>query len=248
MPRTVPSRLAAACALALILVLATATAAVAKGPVADLRVVDTSGRALAETSLGASAVSVKTSPKAKCFGPSNGGSGRSARIAGPTALSLLVRASKSTPSLRPILITDAFDFGLGLCGVGRAVARGKASWYLKVNHKAPAVGGDSVKLKRGDEVLWYLAASFPYPDELELVAPARVSAGRPFSVRVFSYDEKGKRSPVAGATVKGASGPTGADGKTMVTLTRPATLIARHGKDIPSAAEAVCIGGRCPRG
>jgi hypothetical protein len=248
MPRTVPSRLAAVCASALIMVLATASVALAKGPVADLRVVDTSGRALAERSLGAGTVSVKTSPKATCFGSDNAGSGKPASVKGPTALGLLIKASKSTPSLRPLLITDAFDFGLGLCGIGTAVAKGKASWYLKVNHKAPTVGGDSVKLKRGDEVLWYLASSFPYPDELELVAPERVRAGVPFSVRVYSYDEKGKRRPVAGAGVNGASGPTGADGRTMVTLSRPATLTARHGKDIPSAREAVCIGGKCPRG
>ncbi len=30
----------------------------------------------------------------------------------------------------------------------------------------------------------------------------------PFEVRVFSYDEKGKRKPAAGVEVTGASGPT----------------------------------------
>jgi hypothetical protein len=247
MPRLVPFRLAAACALALTLVLSTAATAIAKGPVADLRVVNTAGKALTEDSLGASTVTVKTSRRATCFGPGNGGSGKPATIEGPTALGLLVKASKSTRSLRPLLLTDAFDFGLGLCGAGGLVPKDEGSWYLKVNHKSPSVGGDSVKLKKGDEVLWYLASSFPYPDELALVAPRRTQAGRPFTVRVFSYDEKGKRQPVAGASVSGAAAPTGSDGRTTVTLSRPARLIARKGKEIPSAREAVCVGGKCPR-
>ncbi len=247
MPRIVPTRLAAACALALALVVSTAGSALAKGPVADLRVVNGAGKAIAEDSLGAGTVTVKTSPKATCFGPGNAGSGKPATIKGPTALGLLAKASKSTASLRPLLLTDAFDFGLGLCGVGGFVAKDEGSWYLKVNHKAPSVGGDAVKLKSGDEVLWYLASSFPYPDDLELVAPARAQAGKPFSVRVYSYDEKGKRRPAAGASVSGASAPTGSDGRTTVTLSRPGLLVARRGKEIPSAREAVCLGGRCPR-
>jgi len=70
----------------------------------------------------------------------------------------------------------------------------------------------------------------------------------PFTVRVFAYDDKGKRSPAAGVKVTGADGATGADGRTTVTLSKPARLIARHGKDIPSNREAVCVGGKCPRG
>ena len=71
-----------------------------------------------------------------------------------------------------------------------------------------------MKLKPGDEVLWDLAPSYPYPNELALEAPDEATAGRAVHrSRVFSYDEKGKRKPVAGATVTGASGPTDADGK-----------------------------------
>jgi hypothetical protein len=160
----------------------------------------------------------------------------------------LIRASKSTASLRPLGISDYFSFGLALCGVGSSIAKGSASWYLKVNHKSLSVGGDSAKVKAGDEVLWDLAPSFPYPDELALVAPDRVKAGQPFKVRVFSYDDRGKKKPAAGAKVKGARGLTGADGRTTVVLKKPNRLIARHGKDIPSNFEAVCVGGKCPRG
>lgn len=247
MPRLIPIRLAAACALALALSLSITASAVAKGVSADLRVVGKGGKILSEQTLSTGTTTIKTSPKATCFGSGTGGSGKSVTIKGATALGLLGQAAKSTGSLRPLLVTDAFDFGLGICGIGGNVAGGKASWYVKVNHKGATVGAEQIKLHAGDEVLWDLAPSYPYPNELALEAPESATAGSPFEVRVFSYDEKGKRKPVAGATVIGASGPTGSDGRATVTLLAPALLTAHHGKDIPSAA-AVCIGGACPGG
>jgi hypothetical protein len=257
MPRFIPFRLAAVCALALVLSLSIAAGAFAKGVTADLRVIGKGGKVLTEETLATGTTTIKTSPQANCFGAGTAGSGKSVTIKGATALGLLGQASKSTSSLRPLLVTDAFDFGLGICGVGTSKISGKASWYLKVNHKAATVGGDAVKLKSGDEVLWSYATSFPYPNELALEAPERVESGVPFQVRVVSYDEKGKRKPVSGAKVSGASATTtavtGAGGHATVTLTAAGgvpqyeTLQATHGKDIPSPAEPVylCVSGSC---
>ena len=259
MPRLIPFRLAAACALALILsvatVFATAIAAPApagKGVPVSLRVVGKGGKVLTEEDLRTGATTIKTSPKATCFGTGTGGSGKSVTVKGATALGALAQASKSTASLRPLLVTDAFDFGLGICGVGGSKVSGKASWYLKVNHKGATVGGDAVKLKPGDEVLWDLAPSYPYPNELALEAPERADLGVPFEVRVFSYDEKGKRKPVAGAKILGGGGVlTAADGRATVTLavSTPEYVILRatHGKEIPSAAAPVfvCVSASC---
>ena len=246
MPRLVPSRLAAACALVLVLVFSLSAVAAAKGPVADLRVVGKGGKVLAETSFGvAGDVSIKTSSKATCFGAGTGGSGKSVQVKGATALGMLLRGAQFNASLKPVLISDHFDFGLALCGIGGSMASNSSSWYLKLNHENPELGGEMVKVGAGDEVLWALAG-FPYPQELLLSAPKNAQADRPFGVRVFSYDDKGKRKPVAGATVSGASGPTDASGRATVTLSKPAKLIARHGKDIPSNRAAVCVGGKCP--
>jgi hypothetical protein len=239
MPRLVPFRLAAACALALIAVLSVAAAAGAKGPLVDLRVVGKGGKVLAEKTVGAGPVSVKASPKADCFGPGTGGSGAAVEVKAPTAMSALAGASRSTASLRPLLLTDAFDFGLGLCGIGGEEGTKTLSWLFKVNHVAPELGGDSVKVRSGDEVLWALGP-FPYPDELSLEVPVSARVGSPFTVRVFAYDAKGKRKPVAGAKVTGGASPTRADGRTTVTLAKPSRLIARHDGDIPSARERVC--------
>jgi hypothetical protein len=249
MPRLVPFRLAAACALALAAVLSGAALASAKGVPAELRVIGSGGKLLAEESLRAGTTKVPTSPKATCLGKGTGGSGKPITVKGPTALGLLAKAATSTPSLRPLLVTDHFisEFGLGLCGVGGATSHGAFSWYLKVNHENPELGGDSVKLHAGDEVLWALAR-YPYPKELSLVAPEQATVGVPFTVQVFSYDDKGKKKPVAGATVTGALAPTGADGSATVVLTGPTEIGATHGKDIPSNRVAVCVSGACPQG
>src|SRR4051795_6119003 len=249
MPRLVPFRLVAACALALLLLLSTAALAAGKGTKVSVRVVGAGGKALGEEFVNAKTTSIKTSPKATCLGGGSGGSGKSVQVKGPTALGVLGQASKLTPSLRPLLVTDHFlsEFGLGLCGIGKSKTTKKQSWYLKVNHKNPNKGGEQVKLHKGDEVLWALEP-YPYPDELALLAPHEAERGKPFTASVFSYDDKGKKTPAAGVSVTGASAPTGADGTTTVTLSAPTGLTATDGKDIPSNQVAVCVSGACGGG
>jgi hypothetical protein len=248
MPRFIPIRLAAACALALALSLSITAGALAKGFSADLRVVGAGGKILAEKPVSTATTAVKTSAKATCFGAGSGGSGNSVSIDGTTAMGLLAKASQSTGSLSPLLISDHFDFGLALCGIGTSVAKGEASWYLKINHKSLSVGGDAAKIHAGDEVLWDLAPSYPYPNELSLSAPGTVKVGTPFTVRAYSFDEKGRRKPAAGVRVTGADGPTGSDGKATVTLSKPRLLAATKGGEIPSGRVSVCTGGKCPAG
>jgi hypothetical protein len=235
---------AAVSALALIALLASAPVAYATRAKVDLLVVGKKGKVLTDQSLVTGPTSVKTSPKATCFGKGTGGDGKSVKINFPSALGALSQAARSTPSLKPLLVTDAFDFGAGLCGVGPSTATKTLSWYLKVNHKDPERSGDKVKLHEGDEVLWALAG-YPYPKELSLVAPPEATAGLPFVVRVYGYDDKGKRSPVKGALVTGGAGPTDSQGRTTVTLAQPAAIRATDANDIPSAAEEVCVAAIC---
>ncbi len=250
MPRFIPFRLAAACVPALVLSLLFCASALAKGVPVTVRVVGSGGKLLAQRSLRAKTTAVPTSPKAACFGNGSGGSGKPVRLPGATALGALGEAVQADRGLRPLLVTDHFSFGLAICGVGGDMVKSgsESSWYLKVNHRSQAVGGDQVKLHAGDEVLWDLAPSYPYPDELALQAPARAKAGKAFTVRAFSYDEKGKRTPAAGVKVTGAAALTGADGRAEVTLSRPARLVARKSGEITSGRVAVCLGRRCPAG
>jgi hypothetical protein len=247
MPRIVrnPSALACASALLLLLFMLSASVAHANRAKVDLRVIGKADKVLTEQSLVTGTTSIKTSPKATCFGKGTGGSGRSVKVNGPTALGALNQAAGKTASLRPLLVTDAFDFGLGVCGIGPSKGTKTLSWYLKVNHRNPERSGEKVKIREGDEVLWALTG-FPYPEELSLVAPKEATPGLPFVVQVFAYDDKGKRKPAKGALVTGGAGPTDAKGKTSVTLAAPASLRATDAKDLPSAAVPVCAAALCP--
>jgi Domain of unknown function (DUF4430) len=234
MPYSKFNRLALACLTCLASAISAAPA-LAGTTTAQLRVVNTAGATLANQSQVTGDVTIQTDPGATCFGPP-GGSGNNVVVPGPSALGLVKDTADSNPALRPLSVTDQFSFGLGVCGIGGfSFHQGDtASWYLKVNHVGAQVGGDKYLLHAGDNVLWYLAPGFPYPNELQLVAPTTAKSGQPFTVRVFSFDDSGARSPVAGAIVNGADLPTGSDGSTSVQLFQTLALQALHGVDIPS--------------
>ncbi len=248
MPRPMQLRTASVCVLVLCLTAAFAASASAKTVTANLRVVGAGKMVLSEGELKSSDISVKTSKQATCFGSGTGGSGKAVSLMGNTALGLLANGAKAISTLSPLAITDHFSFGLGLCAVGKAKAKGESSWYVKVNHKGTTVSANKAKIKSGDEVLFDLAPGYPYPEELVVAAPEEATAGVPFTVHVYAYNEKGKRKPVQGAAVTGAIGPTDKQGKVSVTLTKPTALVAGLGEDIPSAAVPVCLAGQCPAG
>lgn len=243
MPRHLPFRLAAACVPALILSICGVSAASAKTVAANLRVVTTQGTVLAEQTQYTATTRIRTDRRADCFGPGSGGSGKTVTIGGPTALGLAIDGSLINRKVRPISVSDSSSFGLAVCGFGGRQSAPNGFWYLKANHKGAQVGGDSLKVRRGDDVLWYQSPSFTAPDELSLIAPSFVRAGAPFTVRVFRYDDAGRRRPAKGATVPGADLPTGANGATSVVIRDVTRLTARAKGTIPSNAEIVCIRG-----
>ena len=224
----------AGCVVLLYLLLAPLASA-APVPV-DLRVVDTAGFTMAEQTQYTDSVTFKSAPEADCFGPGTGGSGNDVTIQGPTALGAVVDASQADGDLRPIWVTDAFSFGLGLCAIGGKEPTSSGFWYLKIDHVGSQVGGDQAVVNSGDRVLWYLSPGFPPPDELELVAPTQARPGEPFQVSVFSYADDGTRAPAQGAVVSGAFEPTDASGTTTINPAAEGTfpLQATHGPDIPS--------------
>ena len=211
-------------------------------------------------------ISVPTTPEADCFGPP-GGSGAEATFDSPNALSLLASAARADKNVSPLALTDQFGFGLGICGIGgQESTSGENFWYFKVNHEESSLGADQVDLKKGDEVLFYLAPDdFPNPNpaELELKAPAGVKAGAPFSVSVVehtcvtdqnTFETTCGSAPADGVTVSGGDqdATTGADGTATVSVkdVGVATLTATRGTDIPSEALDTCVGpesNSCPK-
>jgi hypothetical protein len=219
-----------------------------------LRVVNSAGKSLADGTQFTGPVTIKTSKKADCLGEGTGGSGDKVDVPGSTALGQLAEGGAAFPGIDPLSVTDAFDFGLGLCGIGNSVAPSTGYWYLKVNHAASFSGADQTTVGKGDEILWYLIADFndPAPDELVLKAPTSADLGEQVSVKVLSYTDDGTKSPAAGVTVSGApAGITDADGKTTLVPGDGVTRlrVARTGS-IPSNTVALCTdkASKCPAG
>lgn len=216
---------------------------------AFLRVVTGDGKSLVSAKVYTGSTSIPTSPKADCFGPP-GGSGKSQAVSGPNGLGIVADAARVLDRLRPLHITDQFSFGLGICGIGGASVPRSFSrfWEHRHNHVQTAVGGDQVTLAAGDRVLWGLT-SCPYdpetersdcPNELELRAPSRAKAGKPFRVRVIEWTQQGKRSPAQGATVLG-SAPTDAKGFTTLSLGSSRKLVAARADAISSQPLSICV-------
>jgi hypothetical protein len=243
---------AAALLISLLLLLPAFATAATKG--ADLRVVNTAGRTLAEQRQYTGTVQIRTDPNADCFG-APGGSGERVRVPGSTGLGIVRDALETDLDLRPLSVTDQFSFGLAVCGIGGFEASGSGFWYLKRNHVGAQVGGDQLALRQGDQVLWYLSPGFPPPVELALRAPARAKPGIPFEVSVLQFDDSGARRPAVGAAVVGGATPvrTNSQGKAMVTVSRSGTAGLRATRSspasIPSNRAAVCVNSdlaRCP--
>ena len=230
------------CALACALVTAAPAAAATSDPVVSLRV-EAGGEALA------AGTSYVAGPDRLRTDRSCGGSGRTVALRQPTALGVLDRAADADRDLRPVGVSDQFDFGLMLCRVASFTGSATGFWLYKVNHRSPEVGGDQYVVRNGDEVLWFFqdtAAGVNTGDELVVRAPARVAPGRSFQVRVIAYDFEGRRSSAGGAQLEWAGETVTADERGRATLraTRRGreTLRATRGGDIPSAPTVVCVG------
>lgn len=240
----------------LLLALAFASAADAaktKTVPGGLRVVDGKGKVMTElTQYTGAGQKVKTDPKATCFGPGDGGSGATVDIPGPTALSLLADAGTTQKAVKPLSITDAFSFGLGLCGIGKAISPDTGFWSLKVNHEASQAGGDATEVEPGDEILWYLVSDFNDPPPAELVLKTKKLKNGKLPLQVLSYDDAGKKSPAVGAAISGFDGVTDEKGKFTISPegSKVVDLTATLDGALPSNEVSVCTveAGKCPAG
>ncbi len=236
--RIVLSAVAAACCA-----LAAAGPAMAAAIPVDLRVESANGRAVTADRYFTDSTKIKTAKQP----PNCNGTGKNKQLPGATALGTLVDGSLVNNRLDPLLVSDEFNFGLLVCGIGGTNGNGSSSfWLYKVNHVSPEVGAGAFTVKPSDDVLWYFVdGARNSGDELELGAPPRVKPGQQFDATVFAYDPQGVRRPVAGATVAGggATGTTDASGVAHLTLNRAGnrTLRATLDPNIPSAPTKVCV-------
>ena len=197
-------------------------------------------------------VRIKTDRKATCFGQGTGGSGERVKLKGPTALGAIKNALAADRNLRPLSVTDAFDFGLGLCGIGGFDAPSTGFWYLKHNRAGAQVGGDQLAVRSGDQVLWYLVPDFTAPLPMELVIKAErvVSPGSSLQVTVRAYADDGTWTPAAGVSVDTSGSAqasavllTDASGTASIDVGAEGRLVlgASRVADIPAAELSICV-------
>jgi len=191
-------------------------------------------------------VTYETSTSTAC-----GGSGDSTSITGPSALGLLVQGSDYTRRLDPVQITDKFEFGQLVCGVGSYIGSDTAFWLYKVDHVAPEVGGEQFPIIRSHEsVLWYFvdtATGTNTGNELFLSVESNlVQAGAPLEVTVLEYDGAGQSTPAAGVRiVGGGDAVTDANGKATLEFNDAGRKFIRgvRGIDIPTDGQRLCVWG-----
>lgn len=90
------------------------------------------------------------------------------------------------------------SFGTYVDQVGRYGGSQQSGWVFKVNGVSPPVGADQVKLKDGDQVLWYYATFGPTGGPPTLVL-TRVQ-GRCYQVR--KQDDTGALTAAVGAVLR----------------------------------------------
>jgi hypothetical protein len=76
-------------------------------------------------------------------------------------------------------------------------------WGIWVNNRYATIGACEIKLKPADQLLFAVDSVKKHEHPLGIIAPAKTKAGRPFTLKVVSYSDKGKATPLAGAHVRG---------------------------------------------
>jgi hypothetical protein len=75
-------------------------------------------------------------------------------------------------------------------------------WEILVNNVPASVGACGVTPHPGEQLLFAAVPASGTADPIKLTAPRTATTGRPFDVKVVSYDGHGKSKPLGGATVK----------------------------------------------
>ena len=190
--------------------------------------------------------------------------GRRCAVASGTALAVLVdsrRAGGPTFSLRDYARCSRSPrdaAGLFVTSIGPDRNRGRDGWVYKVDGRAGSTGagdptgafGDGRRLRAGQRVLWFWCVMSATGCQRSLaVTPAttRVAPGVALGVSVRAYDDNGRATPAAAATVTLARASAVTDATGHATLAAPTApgsyaVAAQRGGLVASFPEAVRVG------
>jgi hypothetical protein len=175
-------------------------------PTVETMIVGRSGALLGETWLRASATTVRVS-------------GRRCAVPQATPLAVLLaatRAGVTAPSLRDYGHCGSSPANSGqlfVAAVGAQRNEGQSGWEYKVGHVSGTTGaadlsgslGNGRLLSGGQRVLWFWcvasATGCQRTLDITLSSDDSVSAGSLVTVTVSGYDNEGRGTPIAGATV-----------------------------------------------
>ena len=76
-------------------------------------------------------------------------------------------------------------------------------WGIWVNDRYATTGACEIKLHPGDRLLFAVDSVAHHEHPIEFVAPSGQHVGRSFAVKVVSFSDAGKRTPLAGVHVTG---------------------------------------------
>lgn len=76
-------------------------------------------------------------------------------------------------------------------------------WGVWLDNKYATTGACEIKLHAGDQVLYAVDSVKKHEHPLGIVAPAKAKAGKAFKLKIVSFSDKGKATPLAGAHVRG---------------------------------------------
>ena len=158
-------------------------------------------------------------------------------------------ARRQTKALRPLAVSDEFDFGLFVCGdVERSWAATPPTGSTRSITRRPRWAPTSSRSRAGRRCSGTSATRSRATEHRGRArapgAGARQARLAPSTVRVWSYDSAGKRKPAAGAVVQGeGDATTDAQGRATVKTPKRGTLQLRaeRGADIASQTLSVCI-------
>jgi hypothetical protein len=143
--------------------------------------------------------------------------------------------------------TDSQSFGIEVTNILGETDKFNAGhwWEFFVNDHPSSLGICSAKVKPGQQLLFAAVSSkakaeFP----IQVSAPSRATAGKPFQVKAFYFPGKSNRTkPMSGVKLKGVKGTTNAKGVATVTATKAGKLsiVGSKRNEIRSAAATVAV-------
>lgn len=119
-------------------------------------------------------------------------------------------------------------------------------WEFFLNDRAASLGVCDQKLHTGDRLLFAPAPAKGTVYPIVLKAPARATAGTPFTVKAYYYPgSSNKTKAISGVTFKGLSGSTNKRGVATLTASHSGkvTLVGSDKGYIRSAASTVAVSG-----